>query len=562
MAESRPHPSSEGLPPIRVPGDCPDFPFSENGTVPFNVAVPAAMGPPSRSTVAAAAKQPESEQPAHAAIPVMTLVLENSPPWLVSMVFHMLLLIIMGLVVFSQIQRNPVQLSAEVAVPDKVGEQLDTDSPPGLPQGSDDGTGDVLTPDNLPPVDDPLGSPGKVPIRPGGHLATSDVEAPGLSWVLRGRTPGGSRDKAARGKGGSDLTQAAVARGLEWLARNQRPDGSWSLAGPYSDATPKFNDCEAAATAMALLAFQGDGNTHLEGKYKKNVANGWKWLLKQQDEAGCFFQNGGFNYRFYTQGQCSIAICELYAMSNDTKFKPPAQLAINYCLRSQSPEGGWRYTPNSDSDVSVTGWVVMALQSARMAGLSVPGENLQNVGKFLDSVAAHGGARYPYQKDGDVRRSMTAEALLMREYLGWKRNDRRLVDGINWITSPENLIDFRNNRDVYYWYYATQAAFHLEGDAWNRWNAVMRKALPEQQVLRGKEAGSWDPSKPSEDQWSRNAGRLYVTCLSIYMLEVYYRHMPLYSHVYSDGETAAKPAVKKPEKAEAQGDEGRRDSDP
>ena len=54
---------------------------------------------------------------------------------------------------------------------------------------------------------------------------------------------------------------------------------------------------------------------------------------------------------------------------------------------------------------------------------------------------------------------------------------------------------------------------------------------------RGKEAGSWDPTKPTEDQWGRYAGRLYVTCLSIYMMEVYYRHMPIYSHVYSDGKS-------------------------
>ncbi len=48
----------------------------------------------------------------------------------------------------------------------------------------------------------------------------------------------------------------------------------------------------------------------------------------------------------------------------------------------------------------------------------------------------------------------------------------------------------------------------------------------------GREAGSWDPMKPSEDEWARYGGRLYVTCLSLYMLEVYYRHLPLYTNVY------------------------------
>ena len=82
---------------------------------------------------------------------------------------------------------------------------------------------------------------------------------------------------------------------------------------------------------------------------------------------------------------------------------------------------------------------------------------------------------------------MTAEALLMREYLGWKHDDPRLVAGIDWITSPGNLIDYKHNRNVYYWYYATQAAFHMGGEPWKRWNAVMRKVMPEQQIPRGKE---------------------------------------------------------------------------
>jgi hypothetical protein len=67
----------------------------------------------------------------------------------------------------------------------------------------------------------------------------------------------------------------------------------------------------------------------------------------------------------------------------------------------------------------------------------------------------------------------------------------------------------------------------MEGPAWQKWNNVMRKLLPEKQETTGRERGSWDPQG---DRWGSPSygGRLYVTCLSIYILEVYYRHLPLY----------------------------------
>ena len=525
MSESRPHPDSEGI----LPAGAPASPRTDS----------ALRGAAGAGADRRGEKQSESDRSGRKDIPLATVILERSPPWLISMVVHMLALIIMGLIILSQTPRNPVRLSAEVASPENVADPVDTESSPGVPEGSDEGVGTVLSPSDLPIVNDPMASPGHWAPRTGGHLATADVaiEAPGRAWSNRGTQWGRPKDKARKGHGGTDLTQLAVARGLEWLARNQQRDGSWSLAGPFSEGV-RGDDNQPAATAMALLAFQGDGNTHTEGKYKKNVAAGWRWLLKQQDDTGCFFQYGPYTHRFYTHGIYSIALCELYGMSKDSRYRTPAQAAIDYCLRTQSPKGGWRYNPNVDSDVSVTGWIVMALQSARMAGLKVPPEALYKVGQFLDTAAEPGGPGYRYQPETgeSVRLSMTAEALLMREYLGWKHDDPRLVAGIDVITSPKNLIDFRNNRNVYYWYYATQAAFHMGGEPWKRWNSVMRKVVPEQQIPRGKEGGSWNPrgsGDQEDDQFAGSGGRLYVTCLSIYMLEVYYRHMPLYKGVYS-----------------------------
>ena len=323
---------------------------------------------------------------------------------------------------------------------------------------------------------------------------------------------------------GNRKTEEAVLAGLQWLARRQLRDGDWSLSGPYSDGAKGGYDNRTAATAMALLAFQGAGNTTESGPFKTNVGNGWNWLLQEQDKNGCFFHEGPMNHRFYTQGQATIAICELYGMTQDEKYREPAKRAVKYCVNAQGSQGGWRYEFQSDSDVSVTGWVVMALQSAKMAGLEVDEEVFRRVEDFLDKVAQHNGSRYPYRGTEQPTLAMTAEALLCRQYLGWPQDDPRLVAGVEWNTSPENLIDFNKGRNAYYWYYATQVAHHMEGEYWKRWNDVMRETLPRQQVRSGPERGSWDPAHPILDQWAPHGGRLYVTCFSIYMLEVYYRY--------------------------------------
>ncbi len=286
-----------------------------------------------------AEKQGKANEPPRERDPFVTIVLEYSPPWLVSMVFHMLALIIMGLVIFSQTSPAPVRLEAEAASPDQLDQPLESDAQVGLPDGLPEGQGEVLTPPGLEPVDNPLASPGIVPIRPGGHAATSNIAAPGIAWSNRGTEWGGSKEAARKGNGGTDLTQLAVARGLEWLARNQQRDGSWSLTGPYSDGV-LGDENQAAATAMALLAFQGDGNTHVDGKYKRNVARAWNWLLKQQDNTGCFFHFGNYTHRFYTQGMCSIALCELYGMTRDSRISSAGPSGHQLLPADAKPQGG------------------------------------------------------------------------------------------------------------------------------------------------------------------------------------------------------------------------------
>ncbi|MBN2578139.1 MAG: terpene cyclase/mutase family protein [Pirellulales bacterium] len=495
---------------------------------------PPAAAPGRPNTVVGASGRP-SDQPPEDSTPAEELsetIIRNAPPWLISAVVHMLLLIILGLwfFVIEGPQRTISLDSFTDVFAEKLGEQLQYDTLVGK-KDVFQVEEPVVTPDRLPPVDDPFAAPEKlVDLHPNGNVASSQINAKQIGLALSGRREGSKQSLLGR-YGGNRTTEEAVQRGLAWLARNQTGDGSWSLEGPYSDGAFHVENREAA-TAMALLAFQGNGQTPREGKYQRNVARAWNWLLKQQDADGNFFHEGGSNHRYYTHAMCTIALCELLSMTKNETYRPAADRAVENLLRGQSPEGGWRYQPQLDTDVSVTGWCVMALQSARMAGLAVPGDSFRRVERFLDRSAQHGGSRYPYQPRDSATLSMTAEALLIRQYLGWSRDDPRMAAGVKWLTASKNLVDYRDGRDVYYWYYATQVAHNMEGDYWKRWNAVMRQAVPQHQVKTGRESGSWDPKRPTLDRWGNSAGRLYVTCLSIYVLEVYYRHLPLYENIY------------------------------
>ena len=358
------------------------------------------------------------------------------------------------------------------------------------------------------------------------EMGIGKIELPQIPMV--GGRSGSMRKTLLAIYGGTQETEDAVELGLRWLRKQQKGDGSWSLTGRYGDGATSEN--AVAATSMALLAFLGAGNTHEDGEHKEAVGKAIRWLIKQQDRDGFFARDGRSHQQSYAQAQATIAVCELYAMTNDSWLRDRAQLALKYAELAQADRGGWRYQPREPGDTSVTGWYVMALESGRSGGLEVDQSTFYKVRDFLDSVQHDDGSQYSYQPYGPPTAPMSAEGLLCRQYLGWEREEKALVRGVTKLTT-----DWAYNRDdpnFYYWYYATQVLHHYGGSPWRTWNEEMRVHLPSIQVKSGAEAGSWAPQR---DRWGSSGGRLYTTCFAIYCLEVYYRHMPLYKPTADDG---------------------------
>jgi hypothetical protein len=345
-----------------------------------------------------------------------------------------------------------------------------------------------------------------------------------------GRGSGHRKAMLAR-YGGSLYSERAVTGALVWLANHQLVDGSWNLQRYTTrcrDATCTGQGqvtADAGATAMSLLPFLAAGQTHkTKGPYRGNIANALNWLIRQQTPDGNLAKN--CVQPMYSHGLATTALCEAYGLSGDKIVGMAAQGAINYIINAQNKnDGGWRYNPGDAGDTSVLGWQVMALKSARMAGLNVGGATFSGASKWLDSVqSGPANSLYGYQPGQGHSNSMTAVGLLCRQYLGAKRSDPMMVEGVKYLLGNLPEAELPN---IYYWYYAGQVMHNMSGYEWDQWNRRMRKILVDSQCKDASTCanGSWNPSG---DLWGSRGGRLMQTAFSALMLEIYYRYLPLY----------------------------------
>ncbi len=445
--------------------------------------------------------------------------------------------------------------------------EANKDETPGIPNGIDPiarsipqpaGTGGGLggaTDTGIPGTGQMAGTPGGMGglYNPGG---------------MAGRT-GSTRERMLEEGGGNKESEAAVARGLAWLAGHQAPDGRWSLhkfpehgrdkAGQVvgkggcgcTGVTNRHND--PAATGMALLPFLAAGHTQKpvagskQTDYSKTVQGGLGYLLRIQTKDGYLGGDAELS-NMYGHAIAAIALCEAYGMSNDPTLRAAAQRSITFIVNAQSTAdpskggGGWRYVPKQEGDTSVTGWQVMALKSGQMAGLSVPAKTFTGVEEYLDKCKTEFDSPstqkkqvgYGYTPGTGATPTMTAVALLCREYLGVNPKNPELLKGIEYLKeAPPGATG-----NLYYEYYATQVFHHIGGTTWQFWNlgpdgtgkngirdTLLRKQDKGTDAKFVHQDGSWSPGGQGV---VNDGGRIMWTSLSLLTLEVYYRHLPLY----------------------------------
>jgi hypothetical protein len=194
----------------------------------------------------------------------------------------------------------------------------------------------------------------------------------------------------------------ALTRALDYLAREQTKEGYWSQSR---------NDDKVGIAGLALQAFIGGECAPKD--YSSNIKAAINFL-KTEYRPSSEYQSGtkdraiyggliAENRSMYEHAIATLALIEALVEMNDLSFAPLIEDALQLIIRAQNTEhkpellggpinvdsknyGGWRYHPYStDSDISVTGWQILALKGALSAGFSIPDWSLPKAADYLRS---------------------------------------------------------------------------------------------------------------------------------------------------------------------------------
>ncbi len=477
-------------------------------------------------------------------------LIQAVPAWFISMVLHVLIILVLSMVTISDPVRVVNVLSANNTSEDgpEIEEFTIEEVDPGDLAESDEVTEPTEDPSESVEIEEPAA------VEPL-EIATVAIELADVAAEIAQPTvslqtltelssaPMSSRTadmkkKLLREFGGTESSEAAVTQALQWISRHQTPSGGWTFQHNLvcrnacgDPGEERHYTSVNAATSFALLPFMGAGQTHIEGQFKDVIFRGLRFLI-QNGRKGVINGIPVLDLRdpagnMYSHGLASITLCEAYAMTGDPELAGPAQASLNFIAAAQCGDGGWKYSPRDPAggDTSVTGWMVMALKSGHMGHLIIPPNTIQGSMRFLDKVGSNGGAWYGYaQKEARINRSCTAIGILCRMYTGWGKTDPAIVKGVEAISKGGV-----NRKDMYYNYYAAQVLRQYGGPEWEKFNTEMRDWLVQTQSQTGGEKGSWHFQESSPTRGPKEGGRLVSTAFATMILEVYYRHMPLYA---------------------------------
>lgn len=306
---------------------------------------------------------------------------------------------------------------------------------------------------------------------------------------------------------------ASISSGIAYLASTQDPDGSWE-SGRYGK--------NVAITALACLALMSDGHIPGRGELGDVVDRGVEFILNSSADSGLITSEAN-NGPMYGHGFATLFLGEVYGMTpggdntRANRIHEALVKAVRLIEQTQNDEGGWRYNPVPyDADVSVTICQIMALRSARNAGIEVNAQVIDRAVEYVRNCQnSDGGFKYQLGS-GNSAWPRTAAGIASLYYAGIYEDDA-IDKGLEYLEQQAMPGKASATRSHYFYgqYYAVQTMYLAGDDHWATWWPAIRTELMGMQ----NDDGSWD---------DRSVGKPYGTAMALIVLQMPKRYLPIF----------------------------------
>lgn len=303
--------------------------------------------------------------------------------------------------------------------------------------------------------------------------------------------------------------QKAILTGLNWLASQQSPDGGFGKGQSYAR--------NVGVCALCGMAYLSQG---WRGSFHSRTMECTKYLLTHAQPGGFIVEEEVVTHApLYGHGFATLYLGQVYGEDKRGEVRDALKRAVALIVGLQNHEGAWRYSSfPGDEDVSVTTCQMMALLSARQAGIAVPRATITRCVDFLRRCQnADGGFRYRLIDPPESLFPRSAAAVATLHAAGLHNHDSVLRGRKYLETSATPTISPVHDAEYYYYgrFYATHAAWQAGGTCWDRWYPAVRDELLQRQVS----AGNWqDP----------NVGAEYATAMALVILQFPYVRIPIF----------------------------------
>ena len=307
-------------------------------------------------------------------------------------------------------------------------------------------------------------------------------------------------------------TRAAMERGLQWLASRQVADGGFGRRASYAR---NVGVCALAGTAF--LSHRG-----MTGRYRRSIQECIRYLTGRAQDDGLIIEADVKTHApLYGHGFATLFLGQVFGESFDPQVRDVLKAATQLILKLQNEQGGWCYTSDpEDTDVSITTCQMLALFSARQAGMTVPRSAIDRSIEFLRRAQnLDGGFRYRLSDPPESLFPRSAAAVVALTCAGLQ-DDEVVQRGRDYLRQPHPPLELSPGQLAEYHFYgrfyATHAAWQAGKTDWDRWYPSVRDELLGQQSPEG----AWHDA---------NIGDEYATAMALIVLQFPYRNVPLLS---------------------------------